>query len=435
MSLSRYQRYKDSGVRWIGQVPAHWEVDRLKRKVRLITDKSEKRTRAVALENIEGWTGRFLETETEFQGEGVSFCEGDVLFGKLRPYLAKVYVTEFDGEAVGDFHVMRPAQSLANRFALYQMLTGEFISVVDGSTFGAKMPRADWESVGAMPLAIPPMSEQLEIVRFLDRETAKIDTLIDGQKRLIELLKEKRQAVISHAVTKGLDANAPLKDSGVEWLGEVPAHWIVTPLMHLTPTDRSIMYGIVLPGPNVEEGVPIVKGGDVKPNRLRLASLNRTTVEIEKAYERARLNPNDIVYSIRGSIGDAELVPSELKEANITQDVARVSPRDGINSRWLLYAMKSDPIFVQLEQRSLGAAVRGINIFDLKRVRVPCPPRAEQDQIAAFLDAKLAALDALESEAQTATQLLREHRSALIAAAVTGKIDVREVIGNEVEAA
>jgi len=145
------------------------------------------------------------------------------------------------------------------------------------------------------------------------------------------------------------------------------------------------MYGIVLPGPNVDAGIPIVKGGDVRPHRLKLELLNRTTPEIEAPYARARLRHNDVVYAIRGGIGDAELVPAELKDANITQDAARISPALGIQPMWLLYALKSSPVFAQLEQGAVGATIRGINIFDLKRARIPVPPPSERDQISAYL--------------------------------------------------
>jgi type I restriction enzyme S subunit len=216
-----------------------------------------------------------------------------------------------------------------------------------------------------------------------------------------------------------------MKDSGVEWLGEVPAHWDVKPLMRLTAVGRPIMYGIVLPGPDVPDGIPIVKGGDVRPHRLKLELLNRTTAEIEAPYARARLLPNDIVYSIRGSIGDAELVPDELADANITQDAARVSPAAHVEPKWLVYAMKSRPIFSQLELRSLGATIKGINIFDLKRARIPVPPRSEQASIASYVDAQLDRVDTLVTQAEAGIELLQERRTALISAAVTGKIDVR----------
>ena len=171
MSFPRYPTYKDSGVEWLGEVPGHWEVKRLKHNLHLLTEKTDRRENPVALENIEGWTGRFIATDTEFQGEGIAFTTNDILFGKLRPYLAKAYRAESPGEAVGDFHVMRPAAGVDSRFAQYQILNRTFIDIVDGSTFGSKMPRASWEFVGGMQVTTPPLMEQTQIAAFLDRET------------------------------------------------------------------------------------------------------------------------------------------------------------------------------------------------------------------------------------------------------------------------
>ena len=230
MSFPRYPAYKPSGMDWLGEVPEHWEVLPLKRRSRLLTEKTECRDNPIALENIEGWTGRLVETDSEFLGEGVVFEPGDILFGKLRPYLAKVYLAAKGGQAVGDFHVIHPFDSLHPRFLQFLLLTKEMIDLVNGSTFGAKMPRASWDFLASLHLSIPPLDEQSVIATFLGHETAKIDALIAEQQRLIELLQEKRQAVISHAVTKGLNPHAPMKDSGVEWLGEVPEHWEVRPV-------------------------------------------------------------------------------------------------------------------------------------------------------------------------------------------------------------
>lgn len=233
MSFPRYPKYKDSGVEWLGEVPEHWAVKRLKHCARLVTAKAEERANPVALENIEGWTGRLLPSEGDYQGEGTAFATGDILFGKLRPYLAKVHLATQPGEAVGDFHVLRPDEGFDGHFAQYHMLTREFIDMVDGSTYGSKMPRASWEFVGGMPMAVPPPAEQPAIATFLDRETAKIDALIAEQQRLVELLQEKRQAIISHAVTKGLNPNAEMKDSGVVGVGAVPDAWSVVKIGHL----------------------------------------------------------------------------------------------------------------------------------------------------------------------------------------------------------
>jgi hypothetical protein len=171
--------------------------------------------------------------------------------------------TDRRDQAVGDFLVMRPAKTAESRFLAYQLRSREVVSIIDGSTFGSKMPRASWDFVGSMPAPLPPVGEQVSIVAFLDRETAKIDALVEEQRRLIELLKEKRQAVISRAVTKGLNPNVPMKDSGAQWLGKVPAHWDAVALKRISPAQT---VGIVVnPSTYVaSEGLPFLYGGDIR---------------------------------------------------------------------------------------------------------------------------------------------------------------------------
>lgn len=416
MSFSAYSGYQESSVQWLGQVPSHWEVAPLK---------------------------RLIDIQNGADYRDVERDDGYPVFGSGGPFTyASTYL--FDGEAIllgrkgtidrplhvhGRFWTVdtmywsKVRSGINGRFAYYTAMNIPF----GYYSTNTALPSMTQSALNGHPVALPPLGEQNAIAAFLDRETSKIDVLVDEQRRLIALLKEKRQAVISHGVTKGMNPGVPMKESGSAWLGEVPAHWSIAPLMRLTEPGRDIMYGIVLPGPDVGEGgVPIVKGGDVKPHRLRVDLLNRTTHEIELPFARARLRPLDIVYSIRGSIGDAEEVPPELLDANITQDVARISPRHDLNARWLLYVMRSKPIFVQLEQRSLGAAVRGINIYDLKRASVPVPPADEQLAISTFLDRECQRFDDLTAVASRGIALLQERRAALISAAVTGKIDVRD---------
>lgn len=178
---------------------------------------------------------------------------------------------------------------LDERYVDYWTKTELYRSQVRAACAGtsASMQNLGQEDFLNFVIACPPRPVQAAIATYLDRETARIDALVEKKTRFIELLREKRQALITQAVTKGVDANVPTKDSGVEWLGPVPAHWNVSQLMHLTAYGRDIMYGIVLPGPDVPQGVPIVKGGDVRPHRLRVELLNRTTEEIEAPYARA----------------------------------------------------------------------------------------------------------------------------------------------------
>jgi len=197
---------KDSGIEWLGEVPGHWEVKRLKYFFKLITEKDYSlQTKKVALENIESWTGRFIDSEVDYQGEGISFLEGDVLFGKLRPYLAKVLNAKFSGASVGDIFVMRPKLGISSRFAFYRFLSELFIDIVNGSTFGAKMPRVSWDFIANLHIAMPNNNEQRTISDHLGRKTTTIDQTKLRIEKQINLLKEFRTALISEAVTGKID--------------------------------------------------------------------------------------------------------------------------------------------------------------------------------------------------------------------------------------
>lgn len=197
---------KDSGVEWLGVIPEHWEVKKLKFVLQLLNKKEKIINQiVVALENIESWSGKYIESDSSYQGDDVAFCIGDILFGKLRPYLAKVFLCSFDGIAFGDLLAYRPIKDYASKYAFYSLISEDFIKIVDSSTYGTKMPRASSEFLSEMRLTVPPLKEQQQIANYLDEKTSKIDILIEKSKKSIELLKEKRTALISAAVTGKID--------------------------------------------------------------------------------------------------------------------------------------------------------------------------------------------------------------------------------------
>jgi type I restriction enzyme S subunit len=413
MSFPRYPKYKDSGVEWLGEVPEHWDVKRLKHCARLVTAKADERTNPVALENIEGWTGRRIPSEGDYQGEGTAFAAGDILFGKLRPYLAKVHLASQPGEAVGDFHVLRPHGGFDGYFAQYHMLTREFIGIVDGSTYGSKMPRASWEFVGGMPMAVPPPVEQPTVAAFLDRETAKIDSLIAEQHRLIELLQEKRQAVISHAVTKGLNPAAPMKDSGIEWLGEMPEHWQVVRLRYLC---------------NIQTGSRDTENAleDGKyPFFVRSETIER--IDTCAADCEAVLTAGD-------GAGVGKVFHHYEGPFDFHQRVYMMNTFRHVTGRFLYHYLRTNFYNVALEGTA-KSTVDSLRRPMFTGFPVAVPPIPEQQSIVEMIEARAEQFDGLVAQATQAITLLQERRSALISAAVTGQIDVRGFSSGGSEAA
>ena len=226
-----YPAYKPSSVSWIGDVPGHWEMPRLKGYVTNAIDLGRAPIDGelyLALEHVESWTGRFSEAGNgvSFSGQMKRFHAEDVLFGKLRPYLAKVACPKRNGVCVGEFLVLRPHDALLSPRYLEQLLRSKpAIDTIDSSTFGAKMPRADWQFIGDLLFPLPPLPEQTAIVRYLDHADRRIRRYVSAKRKLIALLEEEKQAIINRAVTRGLDPNVRLKPSGVEWLGDVPEPW------------------------------------------------------------------------------------------------------------------------------------------------------------------------------------------------------------------
>ena len=440
-----YPEYKDSGIEWLGEIPAHWEVNR---QCLTVTGCQN----GVWGEEPDGQCDMICVRVADFDRIEFRVCLDNPTLRSIDPSTAETRRLENEdllleksggGErqpvgavVIYDYDEPAVCSNFVARMPVADGYHPRFLTYLHAALYAACInTRSIKQSTGIQNLdsasylnervGLPNEQEQRAIAAFLDRETAKIDALVARKERLIELLQEKRTALITRAATRGLDPNVPMKNSGVEWLGEIPAHWNLKRLWHLTPTDRRIMYGIVLPGPNVDIGVPIVKGGDVAATRLKLDTLNKTTFDIESRYVRSRLRGGDLVYAIRGSIGEVEMVPNELEGANLTQDAARIAYTEVTDGYWLLYALRSMGVFGQLEAGALGATIKGINIRDLKRAVIPVPPKSEQIEIAGFLDAEAEKIERLALMVHQAIDHLIEFRTALISAGVTGKIDVR----------
>ncbi len=424
-----YPTYKPSGVAWLGDVPEHWEVRRLKYTADLVNvkvDGADNDLPYTGLEHIESWTGkRFTPNgESTSEGEANLYRRGDVLFGKLRPYLAKAYAADSDGVCTGELLVLRP-QYVIQRFLLGYMLNTDFVSVVDSSTYGAKMPRANWDFIGNLPALIPPLDEQRAIAAFLDRETARIDALIEKKRRQIELLQEKRAALISHAVTKGLNPNAPMKDSGIEWLGQIPAHWERKRLKHVT---SHIVDCIHATPDYIEDGAyPAIRTADVSPGRLDLKDARRVDEEsFRRQISRLKPKPMDIVYSREGErFGMAALVPIGC-EVCISQRMMLFRALSGIvKSDFLMWQLNASIVYRQAEQDVIGATSPHVNVETIRNFWLAVPPIQEQRAIADVISSGTEHTDCTSERISKGIEALREYRTALISAAVTGKIDVR----------
>jgi type I restriction enzyme S subunit len=434
-----YAAYKDSGVEWLGEIPEHWEVWRVKYAAPISTTKlDEKPLNApyIGLENIESKTGRLLlDTPIENVDSAVGvFEKGNVLFGKLRPYLAKVACVEFPGVCTTELLVLQPAAFVSAKFLYYRLLSDDFIQLVNSMTYGTKMPRASGEQIGNLPIQLPSILEQRTIVAFLDRETSKLNTLIARKKRLIELLQEKRAALISHVVTKGLDPDVKMKDSGVEWLGEIPAHWEVRRLKFCL---TSIEQGWSPPCENRPaefEEWGVLKVGCVNGVDFNSDENKALPLELDPIPE-LEIKPGDVLMSranTRELLGSASLVTQVRPRLLLCDKLYRLRlMAEVINSAYFVFAMGSHGVRFQMERDATGASnsMQNISQGTILNLIIPVPDITEQQAITVYVEREAARIDALISTIGEAIEKLREYSTALISAAVTGKIDVRSEVG------
>jgi type I restriction enzyme, S subunit len=417
-----------ASTNWFGRVPQSWNSRKLKYLVELVDEKGPITDQLLRVENenIQSWTGKYITGVSEFaeKEEFKLFRARDVLFNKLRPYLAKVYHPELDGYSGGELLVFRATPTLDPRFLFYLAISKQFIEIVNGSTEGAKMPRADWDFIGQLPIAFPSRDCQQRIARFLDEKTAKIDQLIEKKRKLIELLREERQAVINQAVTKGLDPKVKLKPSGIEWLGNVPEHWGCTPLY----TRYSIQLGKMLDEARIsgKHLMPYLRNTDVQWNRINYVGLPQMDIAPEEM-ERYTIRCGDLLVCEGGEVGRAAMV-GEVEGMFAYQKALhrlRAASKEE-QPKYLFY------VFVALSHKGVFVADGNPNTIShltgekLRRYRMPAPPIGEQNEIALFLDSKSSELDMLVSKAERGIELLSEYRTSLITEAVTGKLSVSE---------
>jgi type I restriction enzyme S subunit len=311
------------------------------------------------------------------------------------------------------------------RFLNYLMRSQRYITGYLSLSKGIRVNQWDLEPQyhSRMPVLLPPRDEQRRIAELLDYETAKIDALVEEQQRLIELLKEKRQAVISQAVTKGLDPNVPMKDSGVEWLGKVPSHWAVKRLKQVSPR---VTVGIVVePSKHyAETGVPALRSLNLRQDAIEPDGMVFITPEGHSLHSKSRLNTGDLVAVRSGQPGTTAVVPPDLDGCNCIDLLVIRQPADGC-SEYLSRFMNSDAARIQYTHGSGGAIQQHFNVEAAGNLVLAWPPLKEQLAITSAIARQLRQFDELIEDATSGMRLLGERRSALISAAVTGKIDVR----------
>lgn len=436
MSRSRHADYKSSGVEWFGDAPSHWVPvplfaaydERFKKndggKVQDVLSLSHGRIIPRDVDSNHGLLPASFDTYQIVEA-------GDIILRltDLQNDQRSLRVGQSDqrGIITSAYSCLTPKLNIDRRFGFY-LLNGYDLMKVFYSQGGGVRQSMDYKDLKRLPLFLPALQEQKAIVRFLDRETARIDTLITKQERLIELLQEKRQALITRAVTKGLDPDAPMKDSGVAWLGEVPAHWEVAKLKHIATVRGGVAKGRNL-GDSPTVRLPYLRVANVQDGYIDLTEVAEIEVAVTEV-ERYSLRKGDVLMNEGGDndkLGRGDVWNGEIHPCLHQNHVFAVRPMRVV-SEWLALLTSAGYAKRFFESRAKQTTnLASISSTNLSELPVVLPPQHEQRELLSRVAASLAELDTLSAKTQSMVELAKEHRSSLISAAVTGKIDVREV--------
>ncbi len=436
MTRHPYPAYTPSGVAWLGDVPEHWEIKRLKYQCSINDETLPENTDPeyellyVDISSVNPVQGIVQKEPMIFENAPSRarriVKDGDTIVSTVRTYLraiSPIKNPESNLIVSTGFAVIRP-KGIDKNYLSTVIKAPYFIEEVVSRSVGVSYPAINSSEIGMIPIPLPPLTEQHAIAAFLDRETGRMDTLIAKKRRLLELLKEQRAALISRAVTKGLDASVKLKPSGVAWLGDVPEHWEIK--------KSRFLFSFVSGGtPSTEElnywngDIPWVSSKDMK--RFCIDDTEDHITDQAVSESATKIIPQNTLLLVMRSGILQHSIPACIikKEMTINQDIKAFLPLKPLFPEYYALFIQGNQQQLLTEWRKEGATVESLDMELIKNFTFPVPPLHEQQAIAAHLDRETAKLDALAAKVEIVIARLAEYRTALISAAVTGKIDVR----------
>ncbi|WP_175511580.1 restriction endonuclease subunit S [Alicyclobacillus macrosporangiidus] len=447
MQYSEANRDVGTTSEWSAHVPEGWKFVRLDSVFDLVRntirqkDMIEKTVFHYSIPSVQDYGDGRIESGDEISSDKFLLSGGELIVSKLNPRKATVLLTKPQGipiVASTEFVVLRP-KAIHPKYALYLYLSHwvreKISSVVQSATKSHQ--RANPSEIYKLWTPLPNLDEQVQIASFLDHETAKLDQLVEKKQRLIELLQEYRQALITQAVTKGLDPNVPMKDSGIPWLGEVPAHWQIVRLKFIAEVRSGVTKGRDLTGKETVE-LPYLRVANVQDGYLDLSDV--ATIPVMKSeIPRYSLRKGDVLMNEGGDfdkLGRGTRWNGEIEPCLHQNHVFAVRPHDIDYSDWINLYTSSEPakryFILKSKQTTNLASISSTNIQELQ---IPFPDKAERDEILEYVSSVTKKLDRLVSVIEHQVDLLREYRQALITAAVTGQIDVRQYSPDHAEVA
>lgn len=426
--MRRYESYKDSGVEWLGEVPHCWDVKKVKNIFHLIVEPAAKNNQCELL-SVYTDIGVKPRAELEERGNKASTTDGywivkkgDIVVNKLLAWMGAIGLSEYDGVTSPAYDILRPHQQINGKFFHYLFRTPLCLSEFKKNSRGIMDMRLRlyFEELGNIYIPFPSYQEQQKIAQFLDDKTAKIDQAVDLAEKQIALLKEHKQILIQNAVTRGLNPDVPLKDSGVEWIGQVPEHWEVKKITHIFPNIGSGTTPNSSDPSFYEGNINWLQTGDLTDGYIYKTSKTITHKALQ-AYSTLKIYPkNSLVIAMYGAtIGKVGLLQIET---TTNQACCVLSTALNIEMKYVFYLFQG--IKESLVAMSYGGGQPNISQEKIKSLKLPFPNASEQEQIADYLDKQTAKIDQAIALKTAHIEKLKEYKSVLIDYAVTGKVRV-----------
>ncbi|MEQ9369069.1 MAG: restriction endonuclease subunit S [Coleofasciculus chthonoplastes F3-SA18-01] len=433
-----YEKYKDSGVEWLGEIPEHWEIWKVTHGFKNVgSGTTPKSDNPDFYDGDIPWitTSELRESVIEDTSQKVTkealrnystlkiYPKGSVAIAMYGATIGRLGILGIDATVNQACCVFSESEVFHLPFFYYWlwMHRPNLIAL----SAGGGQPNLSQDDLKQLRLAIPPLEEQNTIAQFLDHKTSQIDALISKKEALLEKLDEKRTALISHAVTKGLDPTVPMKDSGIEWLGDIPAHWTIIRLKHLS---EKITDGEHISPKNTDTGIPLLSAKDIRERDIKFDDASYVSEEDAHSFwKRCKPEKGDILIVSRGAtVGRIGFVEKDVNFC-LMGSVILIKLNDIVYPDFVYFASNQNHVQKNIIQVSDASAQQAIYLIDVKETKFSIPPYEEQEEIAKYLNQRTWELDQQKSKINKAIDLLKEYRTALITNAVTGKIDVRQV--------
>ena len=436
MNYNKYPKYKNSGIAWLGEIPEEWDLQKIMGITKTYSIKNRPNEELLSVYRDYGVIIKSSRDDNHNKpGLDLSnnkyVFKGALVLNKMKTWQGSLGVSEYEG-------IVSPAyitckvdfNEVEGEFLNYLLRCNNYIFEYNRLSYGVRPSQWDmrYDDFKNIPVFLPPKPEQTAIANFLDYKLKKIDRFISKKKQLIELLNEQKAAIINHAVTKGLNPNVKMKDSGIEWLGDIPEHWDVKKLKFVANCFPS---NIDKHSKDDEEQVRLCNYTDVYKNYFITNEMDLMIATAkDEQIEKFTLLKNDVIITkdseTADDIANPALVTEQLENVVCGYHLSVLRPYKILDGGYLFRALQCKPINVQFELTSLGVTRVGLGVYDMKSAKIPVPPKEEQKEIFNHIKTEISKITKTITTIEIEISLVEEYKTALIAEAVTGKIDVRE---------